>query len=88
MILKRFIARKIDEITEEAIGVSTSQLKTMMKEIEETPAPKSVSGATRIYLNQIERDFPEFSESEAEREIILNTLIVYTVFQQFNIINL
>lgn len=69
MILKRFIARKIDEITEEAIGVSTSQLKTMMKEIKETPAPKSVSGATRIYLNQIERDFPEFSESEAEREI-------------------
>ena len=69
MIIRRFIARKIDEIAEETIGVSTSQLRTLIREMEETPAPKSVSGATSIYLKQIDRDFPEFCVSEAEREV-------------------
>lgn len=69
MILRRFIARKIDEITEEAIGVSVSELRILMEEMEENSTPKSVSGATSIYLKQIERDFPEFCVSEAQREI-------------------
>lgn len=35
----------------------------------QTPSPKSISGATDIYLNKIMKDFPNYSTSDAEKEL-------------------
>ena len=69
MCLKRFIRRKIDEMAVRAIGVSATQIKHFLEDAEDEPIQKSVSGATDLYLKQIERNFPNFCSSEAENEI-------------------
>lgn len=69
MWLKRFIRRKINEMTVRTIGISATQLQSFLEEAENEPTPKSVSGATELYLKQISRDFPDFCPSEAKNEI-------------------
>lgn len=59
--IKRTIRRKINNV----LGCSVSELTHSLQEAE-LIQPKSVSGATNIYLKQIERDFPYFHNSDAE----------------------
>lgn len=73
---KRLIRRKINRMSQELIGVSTNDIKTIVSTIntlndvaEETVSPKSVGGATNVYLKQIERDFPDFHNCDAESAI-------------------
>ena len=69
MFLKRFIRKKVNQLAEEAIGISATQLMDFVEDAKDKPQIKSVSGATDIYLRQITRDFPDYVPSEAEREI-------------------
>ena len=47
----------------------TSTINALSNMEAENPEPKSVGGATDIYLKQIKSDFPDFSETDAESAI-------------------
>ena len=47
----------------------TSTINALSNMEAENPEPKSVGGATDIYLRQIKSDFPDFSETDAESAI-------------------
>ena len=73
---KRLIRKKIDRVSRELIGISANDVKNIVSTIntlsdvaEETVTPKSVGGATNIYLKQIERDFPDFHNYDAESAV-------------------
>ena len=51
------------------ISSLTSKINTLSKMESDNTEPKSVSGATEIYLKQIKNDFPDFIETEAESAI-------------------
>lgn len=51
------------------ISSLTSTISTLSKMESDNPEPKSVGGATEIYLKQIKNDFPDFIETEAESAI-------------------
>lgn len=72
---KRFLRRKINSISQEMLGVSAQEVRNIistagtiqeMVSSEEEIKPKSIGGATNVYLKQIERDFPDFHNSDAE----------------------
>lgn len=73
---KRLLKRKINKISRDLIGVSVNDVKNIVSTVsnlanqaEEIVEPKSVGGATSIYLKQIERDFPDFHNYDAESAI-------------------
>lgn len=73
---KRLLKRKINQVSRDLIGMSVSDVQnivstvnTLANSAEEIVEPKSVSGATTIYLKQIERDFPDFHNYDAESAI-------------------
>lgn len=79
MDLKDQVIRKLRsdvmDVTVGATGLTPSQIynvaevaKTFL-EGAETPTPKSVSGATDVYLKRIMNDFKNFSASDAEVEL-------------------
>ena len=68
-MIRRLIKRQLDRALRREIGLSTDDLHKIGEFIGDDLTPKSVSGATELYLNQIVRDFPDFLPSEAEREI-------------------
>lgn len=47
----------------------TSTINALSNMESDNPEPKSVGGATEIYLKQIKSDFPDFAETEAESAI-------------------
>ena len=78
-ILKEKLIRKLRgdvmEVTVGATGLTPSQIynvaeaaKTLL-EGAETPTPRSVSGATEVYLRKVQADFKNFSKSDAETDI-------------------
>ena len=49
-------------------GLSSQDIREMVNDVKavpQTPQPRSVFGATSLYLPQIERDFPDFHPNEA-----------------------
>ncbi len=75
--------RKAKEVTDTVKGYSNALFGTEnplegMKrvEMEGSQVPKSVSGATHLYLPQIMRDFPEFHLDEMKRRVE-NVLVSY-----------
>lgn len=59
IIIGRIVDRVLDHTMEELLDF----------DMEDAPTPKSVGGATSIYLKQIQRDFPDFMPNEAMHEI-------------------
>ncbi len=60
---------EVVDITVGATGLTPGQLSTVVNAISEgakTPDPKSVSGATDVYLKKIMKDFGNFSKNDAE----------------------
>lgn len=73
---KRMLRRKINQVSRDLIGISASDVKNIVSTVntlantaEEIVEPKSVGGATTIYLKQIERDFPDFHNYDAESAV-------------------
>ena len=76
MFLGKIIARKIKRearsFTRELLGseINLNDVMSVAKQLSNKEGnvaePKSVSGATNIYIKQIERDFPDFHPAEAE----------------------
>lgn len=56
-----------------ALGIGAGAIVSAMIDAADDPTPKSVSGATDIYVAQIRKDYPNFSLSDAE--IALQTFI-------------
>lgn len=72
--IKKSIKRKFDTISTNFLGINASEIKKVLKdglilEQENQVEPKSIGGATSIYLNKIEKDFPNFNNFDAETEI-------------------
>ena len=68
LILVGGIAYFVSQITSK-IGYVKSTIQELQKAEELDPTPKSVSGATDLYLKQIKAAFPEFHETDAESAI-------------------
>lgn len=51
------------------VGVLKDTLSELKQMEEMDPTPKSVSGATTLYLNKIQRDFPDYHHSDTEAAI-------------------
>jgi hypothetical protein len=75
--IKRKVKRKINSVSNEIFGIGANAVINEIKKAgnngdlidalnEEANKPKSVGGATNIYLKQINRDFPDFHNSDAE----------------------
>ena len=69
--IKRTVQRKIDGAIRDVVGLTSNdiyQLADALKE-EKTVTPKSISGATSMYLNRITTDFPDFHYNDAETAV-------------------
>lgn len=67
-LIKR-LHREVVDITVGATGLTPEQISTVVGAISEgarTPDPRSVSGATDVYLKKIMKDFDNFSKNDAE----------------------
>jgi hypothetical protein len=89
--IKRNIKRKVNSISNELFGVSPSDVAYAvsavkaigdMAESGELAEPKSVGGATSIYLKQIEEDFPDFHNDDAE--VAIKTFVTEYIDIQYN----
>lgn len=75
------IKKRLREFSRAAFGTDSLQegMERNLKELSDTP--KSVSGMTRIYLPQIQEDFPEFSLEEMRRKsenLLVSSLLAVT----------
>ncbi len=69
---------EVVDITVGATGLTPGQLSTVVNAISEgakTPDPKSVSGATDVYLKKIMKDFGN-SKSHTVRNIVYNKITI------------
>ena len=67
------LKRIINNISKKTLGVSVNDVQNIVSTInaindftDEIVEQKSVSGATDVYLKQIERDFPDFHKNDAD----------------------
>ena len=69
--ITKSVRRTVRSVTRDINSVSGSinLLREIAKEDELTPEIKSVGGATSLYLKQIQSDFPEYHNSDAENAI-------------------
>ena len=51
------------------VGSETEALRSIAQGMMDTVEPKSVGGSTSIYLKQIQRDFPDYHNEDAENAI-------------------
>lgn len=61
--------REVTDIAVGATGLTPQQISTVVNALSEgakTPEPRSVSGATDVYLKKIMKDFGNFSKNDAE----------------------
>lgn len=75
------IKKRLREFSRAAFGTDSFQegMERNLKELSDTP--KSVSGMTRIYLPQVQEDFPEFSLEEMKRKsenFLISSLLAVT----------
>ena len=73
--LIRVLRREVTDVVVGATGLTPSEavevakVATTLAKGAQTPSPKSISGATDIFLKKIMADFPNFSNSDAEKAL-------------------
>lgn len=72
-----YIRSKVREFSKTVFGTESVAEGLKNQEIEFASKPKTVSGATSLYLPQIMRDFPEFHEDEMKEraELVLTSFL-------------
>lgn len=71
----RLLHREVTDVVVGATGLTPSEAVEVAKVAAtlakgaQTPSPKSISGATDLFLKKIMADFPNFSNSDAEKAI-------------------
>lgn len=73
----RYVRERVRKFSRSVFGTDSLTEGIQKQELEYANTPKSVSGATNLYLQQIMRDFPDFhSEEMKERaELVLTTFL-------------
>ena len=78
------VMKKIRKIKTDVSHIANT-IKSVCEAEDDIPTPKSVSGATDLYLKQIQRDFPDYHHSDTEaaiRVFILEYLKILYAQQQ------
>lgn len=67
VLMYRYARKKVREFSRSVFGTDSVTEGLKKQELEYANTPKSVSGATSLYLPQIMRDFPEFHSEEMKQ---------------------